>query len=636
MAWDEALFGFAWGTARRLWDDRARPELGSRLVELEPQRQRLETLARLITGRPVGVVLTDDAGGVAGDTFFLPRRVSLADQPALNQQLVLARLAWSAALHGLGLEGQGEPGPLAMALRAAEIRARVLDQLPALAEGLPALEALELAARPTPAPEDLRGQAIEAAVRRALGRRHDDPQLSASAWAWADRALAGERAPLPEPVRRWFRPTPAPAPVLLWGELLPSPSRVRPNRPTGAPPAPSASGTELKARTPTRVERVQEPPRQLHENPLVHSFEKVHTLDTYKGGSKRIDGDDELAAHQKALDELDLRQVVRSHQAARSVYRADLLLDGGVGDLEGEDDAPAEALYDEWDEGRGEWKRRWCRLTTRSVAEAPESGAQLRALRSRLARTTTGLRAVFEQLEAARVWRLRQRSGPDVDVDALVARYGALRAGDCSEDRLYASRRRHSRDTAVLVLLDASLSTDAWVANRRVLDVEKEAVIALGDALDGLFDEVAVAAFMSQSRRDCRFLVAKGFGDGWEQGARRVLSLEPAGFTRIGPAVRHATARLLECGARRRLLLLVSDGKPTDVDRYEGRYGVADVHRAVLEAHGAGVVVHALAVDPAARAWLPPMFGHGRASVVARPDDLVHALSRVTTQALRA
>jgi nitric oxide reductase NorD protein len=367
----------------------------------------------------------------------------------------------------------------------------------------------------------------------------------------------------------------------------------------------------------------------------VHSFEKVHTLETYKGGSKRIDGDDELAAHRAALDELDLEQMVRSHQRARSLYRADVLLDGGVGDLEDPAELPGAVTYDEWDEGRREWRRDWCRLSTREVPLAPGVDASLRAVRGRLARTTTGLRAVFEQLEASRAWKLRQTSGPDVDLDALVARYGALRAGQCTHSRLYAARRRHTRDTAVLVLLDASLSTDAYVANRRVIDVEKDAVIALGDALDGLFDEVAVAAFCSQTRRDCRFLMAKSFREPWAVGAPRVLSLSPGGFTRIGPALRHGTRLLQECGARKRLLLLVSDGKPSDLDRYEGRYGLADVHRAVLDAQGCGVVMHALAVDPAARAWLPSMFGVGHASVVASPEDLVRVLAGVTSTALR-
>ena len=636
MSWDEALFSAAWDATRRLLTTSPTPQTLTRRIDLEPERERLEVLSRLLSSAPLTVTLTDDVGGVRGDVLYLPRHLDFAPSGELNRAAMLVRVAWSCVTRSLGLTLPRKGNPLLeTALSAAKVRARLLDEYPSLAGLLPRLERAVLEARPLPSPDDAEAAALEATVRLSLSATPDDA-LPAEAWAWARAAHSGARTPLPPPARHFLRTRKPLPPVPLWGELLPGAASLPAAQAPGADASSLPDGTELQKKAVTHLERVQEPDNQLAENPLVHSFEKVHTLETYKGGSKRIDGDDELSAHQKALDELDLRQVVRSHQRARSLYRADVLLDGAVGDLEDDASAPAEALYDEWDEAKRQWRRDWCRLTTRIVPVATDADAQLQAMRSRLLKTTTGLRAVFEQLEASRAWKLRQRHGTDVDVDAVVARYGSLQAGHSSEARLYATRRRHTRDTAVLVLLDASLSTDAWVANRRVLDVEKEAVIALGDALDGLFDEVAVAAFCSQSRRDCRFYVAKGFAEKWSVGAPRVASLEPGGFTRIGPAIRHATAELQKCGARQKLLLLVSDGKPSDVDRYEGRYGVADVHRAVLDAQAGGVVTHALAVDPAAKAWLPSMFGHGRASVVNRPEELVTVLAAVTTSALRS
>ena len=635
MAWDEALFGAAWSGAKRLLGTKTPAATLERRVEVEPERERLQVLARLLTGEAITLALTDEPGGVSGDTIFLPRHVDFAPDRKLNEAALLVRVAWSSMVHRQVRSSRAESrdGLLEMAEQAPLLRAQLVGDFPTLGGLLPRLERAALEARTAPEADDPRAQAIEAKVRLALGAT-PGRELPPAAWTWAEHG-----GPLPaSPRRLWWGPRKPLQPVCLWGELLPGRAEHTTSVKEPGADADELSGasTELQKKVLTKVERIQEPEQQEQENPLVHSFEKVHTLENYKGGSKRADGDDELSAHQKALDELDLNQVVRSHQRAKSVYRADVMLDGAVGDLEAESTGPAEALYDEWDEAKHAWRKGWCRLTTRVVPTRDDAEENLRQLRGRMVRTTTGLRAIFEQLEAARSWRLRQRSGTDVDIDAVVARYGALRAGECSESRLYATRRRHSRDTAVLVLLDASLSTDAWVANRRVLDVEKESVIALGDALDGLFDEVAVAAFCSQSRRDCRFLVAKGFRESWNVGARRVMSLEPMGFTRIGPALRHATAQLSSCGARQKLLLLVSDGKPSDVDRYEGKYGVADVHRAVLDAQAAGVVTHALAMDPTAKAWLPSMFGHGRASVVARPDDLVTTLAKVTTGALRA
>ncbi|MGI9591868.1 MAG: hypothetical protein ACR2P8_10915, partial [Myxococcota bacterium] len=101
------------------------------------------------------------------------------------------------------------------------------------------------------------------------------------------------------------------------------------------------------------------------------------------------------------------------------------------------------------------------------------------------------------------------------------------------------------------------------------------------------------------------------------------------GYTRIGPALRHATALLAATPAERRLLLLVSDGKPTDYDRYEGRYGVADVRQAIREAHEREIHTHALAIDAVARDYLPALFGRGGFHVLPRPEQLVEVLTAV-------
>lgn len=635
MSWDEALFSLAWTGARRLLTPRPGEALLKRRLEVEPERERLEVLASLLCGAKLKVMLTADLGGLQGDVLFLPRFLDFAPSVELNMQALLIRVAWACSARRLGaVVSRAENRLLATALWAPRIRARLLDEAPRLHDSLLHLERVVLALRSCPADTDVAGLAIEATVRLALGAQ-PDASLPGAAWEWATAAHQGVCAPLPHCAFTWRRRVVSLDPVPLWSELLAGGPIAHPGQPHVSDALPTPGITERQKKVASRVERLTTPADQLAENPLVHSFEKIRTLETYKGGSKRIDGDDELAAHQKALDELDLRQVVRSHQRAQSLYRADVLLDDLVGDFAEGGDGLAQFTYDEWHEGRREWLRQWCRLTMKPIPIAEGVDATLAALRLRVVHTTRELRAVFEQLDASRAWRLRQRQGPDIDIDSVVARYGALKAGHCSEDRVYATRRRHSRDTAILILLDASLSTDGWVANRRVLDVEKEAVIAVGDALEGLFDEVAVAAFCSQSRRDCRFWVAKAFREPWSLGAARLASLEPSGFTRIGPAIRHATSLLSRCGARQKFLLLLSDGKPSDVDRYEGQYGISDVRRAILDAAADGVITHALAMDPASKAWLPAMFGHGRSTVVREPKELVCTLAEVVTKTLR-
>jgi nitric oxide reductase NorD protein len=379
------------------------------------------------------------------------------------------------------------------------------------------------------------------------------------------------------------------------------------------------------------VERKSLGKSQDNENPLVHSFEKLHTLEEHKGGSKRIDGSDELDAHADALEELDLRELIRSDEETRSLLRSDAMLESGAGDL-GEAPDQTGIPYDEWHEAERSFRSAWCRVKV-GRAEEPrdrgraerEAAALARRLRPRIEEVRTELLRVVQ----ARRPKPRQLDGPDIDYDAVVDRHAALAARSTPPDRLYVARRRHAPELAVLVLVDLSLSTDGWIAGERVLDVEREAAFVLGEALEGLVPELGVAGFSSHTRRDCRFTVIKSLGEPWARARGRVFGLEPAGYTRIGPAVRHATRVLERCEAKRRLVLLVTDGKPNDYDRYEGRYGVADVRHAVLEAASHGVHVHALAIDREAKWTLAQMFLDRRYTLLRTPAALAPAMGQV-------
>ncbi len=184
-------------------------------------------------------------------------------------------------------------------------------------------------------------------------------------------------------------------------------------------------------------------------------------------------------------------------------------------------------------------------------------------------------------------------------------------------------------------LIDTSLSSDSWVAGRRVLDVARESVVVLGEATAGVRLSVAIAAFDSHTRRDCRFGLVKDFDDDWRSGERRLFGLRPQGYTRIGPALRHATHLLERTGARRKLLILLSDCKPTDYDHYEGRRGIGDVRQAVREARVRQVTTLALTIGARAHPHLPRMFGASGFRVLRGPSALPLALADLHERLIR-
>ncbi|HEY7493426.1 MAG TPA: VWA domain-containing protein, partial [Candidatus Tectomicrobia bacterium] len=338
---------------------------------------------------------------------------------------------------------------------------------------------------------------------------------------------------------------------------------------------------------------------------------------------------DELVQHAEALAELDLRDVVRSPTRTQSIYKVDLTLDGDIGDLEDANPPPAAAyVYDEWDGRARQYKPRWCTVyVSRPPPPPPHAAAAATAILHQHAGIIRALRLLLDKVRCTRVLRNRQPDGADVDFDAVVDRYVTVRSGHQPDDRLYLARRRQRRDLVTLLLIDLSASTDAWLLGSRVLDIAKESVLVLSAVLAQWQDRVSIAGFYSHTRRDCRFVLLKRFDEPWPHCQAVLASLEPTGYTRIGPALRHGIALLSRQQAAKKLLLLISDGKPTDYDRYEGRYGIADVRQAMREAHQARIHTYALAVDVQAKLYLPQMFGSGNFQILPHPGHLVRSLS---------
>ena len=233
------------------------------------------------------------------------------------------------------------------------------------------------------------------------------------------------------------------------------------------------------------------------------------------------------------------------------------------------------------------------------------------ARQDQLAYTLRELRRRFEALRPKRVRRPRELEGDAVDLDAYCDEWATLKAGRSPDGRVYSRERRERRDVAVALLLDTSGSTDTWVSGRsRVIDVEKEALLCFCEALYALGDRHAVLSFSGHGPSSVRALRVKGFRESLGDAVRaRIEGLEPDGFTRLGAALRHATATLCGETARARLLLLLSDAKPYDQDEYAGEYGIEDARQAVAEASLAGIRVFCVNVDRMGPPHLARIFG---------------------------
>ncbi len=344
----------------------------------------------------------------------------------------------------------------------------------------------------------------------------------------------------------------------------------------------------------------------------------------------RATEDDEDPDAAQAADDLDHLTVARDGKTSASRVRFDL-------------DLPAEADDDRvLQEGilLPEWHYRKQRLLPDhcQVQLLVARDAEPIALPPALARPARLLRRQFQALTPQRTRLHGQYTGSDLDLDALL-RFTADRAGGVpvSEPGLFIDWRNHQRDLACLLLADLSLSTDAWVNNSaRVIDVIRDSLFLFSEALAATGDRFALYGFSSVRRDNVRLHLLKAFEERYNGAIRgRLAAIKPGFYTRMGAAIRHASQLLARQRAGKRLLLILTDGKPNDLDVYEGRYGIEDTRVAIHEARQLGLMPFCVTIDERAGDYLPHLFGSGGFVVVRKASELPLVLPRLYVRLTR-
>lgn len=355
----------------------------------------------------------------------------------------------------------------------------------------------------------------------------------------------------------------------------------------------------------------------------IHTFEKAETLEEQTGLSRKTDDEDELEDHEEALQEVDMRQVVRSTERPRSIYRSDLILDGLNFEVGG--GTPTDGIpYPEWDFKKRRYLEGWCNLVEKTEHERDADWGPKTALKHE--RLVRKLKRQFASLTSAWLELKRQPTGDEFDLDAVVNSQVELRAGITPTERIYTNRQRELHDVSAILLLDLSYSTDSWLQDQRVLDTIRETVFCVGEVLEDYIESFAVAGFSSNTRRSCRFDLIKDFQQPWDDAKEVLGAIAPEGYTRIGPALRHAQELLINEKARKKIVILVTDGRPCDYDRYEGKHGIQDVKKAIETGRLHHIATHAFAIEKQAAEAFPQMFSGHHYDVVSSPEKLTGSM----------
>jgi hypothetical protein len=267
--------------------------------------------------------------------------------------------------------------------------------------------------------------------------------------------------------------------------------------------------------------------------------------------------------------------------------------------------------YREWDTASRSYRPDWVSLY--EALHPSGNAGVIDALLQKHAALAKRLKRLLDMLKPQERVRIRyQEEGTDLDLDVALRSLVDLKCGVTPDPRINFSHRTSGRNINVMLLLDLSQSLNEKLpaTGQTVLELSQEAVSLLAWVIDGLGDPCAIAGFHSNTRHDVRYYHLKGFSERWNDEVKARLAAMTAGWsTRMGAALRHAGHYLDHRRADKKIVLLLTDGEPADVDVEDANYLRADTRKAVEELAARGITVFCLSLDPRADEYVREIFG---------------------------
>ncbi len=583
MSWDEILGGIFDGIFKvsdRLSKKRQMALITApNTVRLDDIKSKLVIIARAITGSPIDIFPAEREGGYKNNNFFLPVFYAGFETAQDNLQYYLFRTLYLSVQKRLDLNWkEAEPKTLAASQqKALETAPQVLS---VLFDEFPAMKA----------------------VHNKLLQHYN----------------TGEEPDYSFIYGKWMRNLPADHPE---SDLKNFNQKVK-------KAITAEIETILKANPVEEMETMQVDKQQQADQVVNNYYEKVETLEEHKGGIwKDFDGDDELDEHQNALDELQMSRTVRVDDDTHSVYQTEFMEHITISESISVNADDYYITYDEWDYAKRRYKPNFCKLYPKKVME--KDVAYYRDTIQKNATTLMGLRKMLTNINNRYQEQRRQPQGDHFDIDALTDMFIDIQSKHTPNEKIYISNRKREKDLSILLLLDISLSSDGYAAGNRVIDVEKQVSILFGEILDEFKVDFSIDAFYSKTRNYSTFVSLKSFEEDWQRAKYKIGTPQPQGYTRIGTALRHAGSLLDKRPTKNKWVILISDGKPNDYDRYEGKYGIHDVKQALRELKERQINSYALAIEAEAKHYLPQMFGQNHYQILTTPVELLQSLVKL-------
>ena len=269
-------------------------------------------------------------------------------------------------------------------------------------------------------------------------------------------------------------------------------------------------------------------------------------------------------------------------------------------------------LIDEWDYRKNDYLINYVRIKPQVTMNVVPIELPLR-----LKKTVRKVQEELDLLQLDRIKNDRLPYGDEINIDTWIE-YTSHQNKSMHHQKFYTTYEKKTRDISTLILADVSLSTEGGITQDvRIIDVIKDGLMVFSEALEKLNDKFAIYSFSSLQNKKVYFNIIKNFKDKYNNLIRgRIDSMQPYYYTRLGAAIRESAKILDKQQSSTKLLLIISDGKPNDEDRYDGRYGIEDTKKAIEELRKKGITPFCITVDLDAKEYLGYLFGRNGFAVV--------------------
>ncbi len=289
-----------------------------------------------------------------------------------------------------------------------------------------------------------------------------------------------------------------------------------------------------------------------------------------------------------------------------------------INELEGKEPVSAPFHYQEWDYQVQLHRPDWVTLYERRQAKGPIE--EIDDILTEYKPVAHRIKQIIDLLTPEGVQRVRNmEDGDEIDLNAAIDATVAIRMGEQPNPRITMRNVIMKRDLSVVLLLDLSESTKETVegSDKTILQLTREAAALVSTAIEGIGDPFAIHGFSSDGRHDVQYYRYKDFNQHFDDEAKaRLAGMQGGLSTRMGAAMRHAGSHLLKQAERRKLVLLVTDGEPADIDESDPQHLRLDAKKAVEELYGKGVFVYCLTLDPNADSYVKRIFGANNYTII--------------------